>query len=124
MYVNARIGTPMNAKEAFRLQYSKDAALVELSENNHDFVMESIGARHRWTAFKSGWFARQDEFNELNEELASALYEIKNQEAELKDWVRSLAHEAELEVEVEKLKEQLWVSQLSSALLQDTTPAS
>lgn len=76
----------MNAKEAFRVHYSKDADLVELSEENRDFMIESIGARHRWTAFESGWKAR--------------------------------------DIEIEKLKEQLWVSRISGKLLQDTTPAS
>lgn len=67
---------------------------------------------------------QKQKIEELEEELANALFEIKNQEAELKDWVRALEHEAELEIEVEELKKQLWVSRISAKLLQDSIPAS
>lgn len=41
-------------REAFGKLYPQDLGLLELSENNRDFALEAIGARHHWTAFKAG----------------------------------------------------------------------
>lgn len=38
----------------FAKLYKSDAAILHLAENNKDYTLESIGARHHWTAFKSG----------------------------------------------------------------------
>ena len=41
-------------KAEFAKLYKSDAAILHLAENNRDYALESIGARHHWTAFKSG----------------------------------------------------------------------
>lgn len=38
----------------FAKVYPNDAGLLELAENNRDFMLESIGARHHWSAFERG----------------------------------------------------------------------
>ena len=34
--------------------YPNDVGILELAKHNKDYVLESIGARHHWTAFKWG----------------------------------------------------------------------
>jgi hypothetical protein len=34
--------------------YPQDVGILELSKHNKDYALESIGARHHWTAFKAG----------------------------------------------------------------------
>jgi hypothetical protein len=46
--------TDQQLKEAFGKLYPQDLGLIELAENNRDYALESIGARHHWTAFKAG----------------------------------------------------------------------
>lgn len=41
-------------KAEFGKLYPNDLPLIELSENNRDFALESIGARHHWRAFELG----------------------------------------------------------------------
>jgi hypothetical protein len=41
-------------KDEFAKLYISDAAILHLAEHNRDYAVESIGARHRWAAFKSG----------------------------------------------------------------------
>jgi hypothetical protein len=47
---------PMTDEEiraAFGKRYPQDLPLIELAENNRDYVLESIGARHHFAAFKA-----------------------------------------------------------------------
>jgi len=41
-------------KAEFAKLYKSDAAILHLAENNRNYALESIGARHHWTAFESG----------------------------------------------------------------------
>ena len=41
-------------KAEFAKIYKSDAAILHLAENNKNYALESIGARHHWTAFESG----------------------------------------------------------------------
>ena len=34
--------------------YPQDVGILELAKHNKDYALESIGARHHWTAFKAG----------------------------------------------------------------------
>lgn len=34
--------------------YPNDVGILELAKHNKDYALESIGARHHWTAFKCG----------------------------------------------------------------------
>jgi len=38
----------------FAKLYPNDIGLLELAENNRDFAVEAIGARHHWRAFELG----------------------------------------------------------------------
>ena len=44
--------------EELRIEFGKlypnDIGILELAENNKDFALEAIGARHHWAAFKAG----------------------------------------------------------------------
>jgi hypothetical protein len=42
-------------KEAFSKLYPNDLGLIELAENNSDYRLDAIGARHHWAAFKAGY---------------------------------------------------------------------
>ena len=44
-------------RAAFDKSYPKDGADLAMYENNSDYVLESIGARHRFAAFELGWQA-------------------------------------------------------------------
>ena len=46
--------TDEQIKAEFGKLYPNDLPLIELAANNRDFALEAIGARHHWTAFKSG----------------------------------------------------------------------
>lgn len=41
-------------RESFAITYPKDHAMISLAEHNKDYWLESIAARHRWTAFQAG----------------------------------------------------------------------
>jgi hypothetical protein len=45
-------------EEELRIEFGKlypnDLGILELAENNKDFAIKAIGARHRWAAFKAG----------------------------------------------------------------------
>ena len=41
-------------KAEFAKMYPRDIGILELAENNRDFAVEAIGARHHWAAFKAG----------------------------------------------------------------------
>jgi hypothetical protein len=41
-------------KKEFAKMYKSDAAILHLAENNKNYALESIGARHHWAAFESG----------------------------------------------------------------------
>jgi hypothetical protein len=41
-------------KTEFGKLYPNDIGILELAENNHDFALEAIGARHHWAAFLAG----------------------------------------------------------------------
>jgi hypothetical protein len=38
----------------FAKLYPRDIGILELAENNRDFAVEAIGARHHWAAFEAG----------------------------------------------------------------------
>ena len=53
----ARVPEPLTEEQmraAFAKLYPQDDAILHLAENNRDFYLEAIGARHHWTAFKAG----------------------------------------------------------------------
>jgi hypothetical protein len=41
-------------REAFGKLYPRDVGILELAENNRDYAIEAIGARHHWAAFLAG----------------------------------------------------------------------
>ena len=51
---------------AFGKLYPNDIGLLELAENNKDYAVEAIGARHHWTAFKAGARAGEAKLKEKN----------------------------------------------------------
>ena len=51
---------------AFGKLYPSDIGILELSENNRDYAVEAIGARHHWTAFKAGARAGEAKLKEKN----------------------------------------------------------
>ena len=51
---------------AFGKLYPNDIGLLELTENNKDYAVEAIGARHHWTAFKAGARAGEAKLKEKN----------------------------------------------------------
>jgi hypothetical protein len=46
--------------------YPNDIGILELAENNRDFAIEAIGARHHWVAFQAGARAAEAKLKELN----------------------------------------------------------
>ena len=46
--------TDEQIRAEFAKLYPNDDAILSLSENNRDYALEAIGARHHWTAFKAG----------------------------------------------------------------------
>ena len=46
--------------------YPNDIGILELAENNRDYAVEAIGARHHWTAFKAGAKAGEAKLKEKN----------------------------------------------------------
>ena len=46
--------TDEELKLEFGKLYPNDIGILELAENNKDFAVEAIGARHHWVAFKAG----------------------------------------------------------------------
>ena len=51
---------------AFGKLYPNDIGILELAENNRDYAVEAIGARHHWTAFKAGARAGEAKLKEKN----------------------------------------------------------
>ena len=51
---------------AFGKLYPSDISILELAENNRDYAVEAIGARHHWTAFKAGARAGEAKLKEKN----------------------------------------------------------
>jgi hypothetical protein len=51
---------------AFGKLYPSDISILELAENNKDYAVEAIGARHHWTAFKAGARAGEAKLKEKN----------------------------------------------------------
>jgi len=51
---------------AFGKLYPNDIGLLELAENNKDYAVEAIGARHHWTAFKAGARAGEAKLKDNN----------------------------------------------------------
>lgn len=41
-------------KAEFAKMYPRDIGILELAENNRDYAVEAIGARHHWRAFLAG----------------------------------------------------------------------
>lgn len=46
--------TDEQVRAEFAKLYSNDDALLKLAENNRDYALEAIGARHHWAAFNRG----------------------------------------------------------------------
>ena len=51
---------------AFGKLYPSDIGILELAENNKDYAVEAIGARHHWTAFKAGARASEAKLKQKN----------------------------------------------------------
>lgn len=49
--------TEEQIRAEFAKLYPSDAAFLHLAENNRDYQLEAIGARHHWGAFKRGAMA-------------------------------------------------------------------
>ena len=47
----------------FAKRYPNDAGLVELAQNNREFMVDSIAARHRYAAFTAGVQAAERRYN-------------------------------------------------------------
>ena len=58
--------TEVELRLAFGKLYPNDIGLLELAENNRDYAVEAIGARHHWTAFKAGARAGEAKLKEKN----------------------------------------------------------
>ena len=58
--------TEEELRTAFGKLYPNDIGLLELAENNKDYAVEAIGARHHWTAFKAGARAGEAKLKEKN----------------------------------------------------------
>jgi hypothetical protein len=58
--------TEEELRTAFGKLYPSDIGILELSENNKDYAVEAIGARHHWTAFKAGARAGEAKLKEKN----------------------------------------------------------
>ena len=46
--------TKEEVRELFGELYPNDVGILELAENNRDYALEAIGARHHWQAFEAG----------------------------------------------------------------------
>ena len=58
--------TEEDLRTAFGKLYPNDIGILELAENNRDYAVEAIGARHHWTAFKAGARAGEAKLKEKN----------------------------------------------------------
>jgi hypothetical protein len=58
--------TEEELRVAFGKLYPNDIGILELAENNKDYAVEAIGARHHWTAFKAGARAGEAKLKEKN----------------------------------------------------------
>jgi len=58
--------TEEELRTAFGKLYPNDIGILELAENNRDYAVEAIGARHHWTAFKAGARAGEAKLKEKN----------------------------------------------------------
>ena len=58
--------TDQQLRTEFGKLYPNDIGILELAENNRDFAVEAIGARHHWVAFKAGARAAEAKLKEKN----------------------------------------------------------
>ena len=58
--------TDEQLRTEFGKLYPNDIGILELAENNRDFAVEAIGARHHWVAFQAGARAAEAKLKELN----------------------------------------------------------
>ena len=58
--------TDEQLRTEFGKLYPNDIGILELAENNRDFAVEAIGARHHWVAFKAGARAAEAKLKEKN----------------------------------------------------------
>jgi hypothetical protein len=58
--------TEEDLRTVFGKLYPNDIGILELAENNRDYAVEAIGARHHWTAFKAGARAGEAKLKEKN----------------------------------------------------------
>ena len=58
--------TDEQLRTEFGKLYPNDIGILELAENNRDFAVEAIGARHHWVAFQAGARAAEATLKELN----------------------------------------------------------
>jgi hypothetical protein len=58
--------TEEQRRAEFAKLYPADDALLNLAENNHDFMVEAIGARHHWHAFQLGSKSTEAKLKEIN----------------------------------------------------------
>lgn len=58
--------TDEQLRTEFGKLYPNDIGILELAENNRDFAVEAIGARHHWVAFQAGARAAEAKLKEKN----------------------------------------------------------
>ena len=58
--------TDEQRRAEFAKLYPSDDALLNLAENNRDFMVEAIGARHHWNAFQLGSKSTEAKLKEIN----------------------------------------------------------
>jgi hypothetical protein len=58
--------TDEERRAEFAKLYPSDDALLNLAENNRDFMVEAIGARHHWHAFQLGSKSTEAKLKEKN----------------------------------------------------------
>lgn len=58
--------TDEQLRTEFGKLYPNDIGILELAENNRDFAIEAIGARHHWVAFQAGARAAEAKLKEKN----------------------------------------------------------
>jgi hypothetical protein len=56
--------TDEQLRTEFGKLYPNDIGILELAENNRDFAVEAIGARHHWAAFQAGARAAEAKLKE------------------------------------------------------------
>ena len=58
--------TDEQLRTEFGKLYPNDIGILELAENNRDFAVEAIGARHHWVAFQAGARVAEAKLKEKN----------------------------------------------------------